>query len=159
MQRYRKCTVTPSAIRYRECTATEGADGTVSELVYRVHIAIWLYNAAGSTYYSREYIPRGVGPSTTLAWPGWKQPDIPVEVDTGRLETRRREAGVLKKLSLAGLAKLSRLRYSWLRSGLASADYPGLRAHNRLVQGWAKLVLIALERYSVALKRLTFNLR
>jgi hypothetical protein len=30
---------------------------------------------------------KGVGPSTTLAWPGWKQPDIPVEVDTGRLET------------------------------------------------------------------------
>jgi hypothetical protein len=27
------------------------------------------------------------------------------------------------------------------------------------IQGWAKLVLIALERYSVALKRLTFNLR
>jgi hypothetical protein len=26
-------------------------------------------------------------------------------------------------------------------------------------QGWAKLVLIALERYSVALKRLTFNFR
>jgi hypothetical protein len=26
-------------------------------------------------------------------------------------------------------------------------------------QGWAKLVLIALERYSVALKRLTSNLR
>ncbi len=26
-------------------------------------------------------------------------------------------------------------------------------------QGWAKLVLIALEHYSVALKRLTFNLR
>jgi hypothetical protein len=23
----------------------------------------------------------------TLAWPGWKQPDIPVEVDTARLET------------------------------------------------------------------------
>jgi hypothetical protein len=32
-------------------------------------------------------VPKGVGPSTTLAWPGWKQPDIPVEVDTGRLET------------------------------------------------------------------------
>jgi hypothetical protein len=30
---------------------------------------------------------KGVGPSTTLAWPGWKQPDIPVEVDTARLET------------------------------------------------------------------------
>jgi hypothetical protein len=26
-------------------------------------------------------------------------------------------------------------------------------------QGWAKLVLIALERYSVVFKRLTFNLR
>jgi hypothetical protein len=55
---------------------------------------------------------KGVGPSTTLAWPGWKQPDIPVEVDTGRLKTGRREARVLKKLSLVGLAKLSRLRYS-----------------------------------------------
>ncbi len=29
----------------------------------------------------------------------------------------------------------------------------------REIQGWAKLVLIALERYSVELKRLTFNLR
>jgi hypothetical protein len=36
------------------------------------------------------------------------------------------KAGVLKKLSLACLAKLSRLRYSWLRFGLASADYCGL---------------------------------
>ncbi len=26
-----------------------------------------------------------VGPGPTLAWPGWKQPDIPVEVDTDRL--------------------------------------------------------------------------
>jgi hypothetical protein len=25
----------------------------------------------------------------TLAWPGWKQSDIAVEVDTGRLETSR----------------------------------------------------------------------
>jgi hypothetical protein len=29
----------------------------------------------------------------------------------------------------------------------------------RCAQGWAKLVLIALERYSVELKRLTFNFR
>ncbi len=43
---------------------------------------------------------QGVGPDTTLAWPGWKQPDIPVEVDTDRLETSCTEAGVLKKLSL-----------------------------------------------------------
>jgi hypothetical protein len=32
-------------------------------------------------------------------WPGWKQPDIPVEVDMAQLETRHRKAGVLKKLS------------------------------------------------------------
>jgi hypothetical protein len=54
---------------------------------------------------------KGVGRGPTLAWPGWKQPDIPVEVDTDRLETRRSEAGVLKKLSLAGIAKLSRLKF------------------------------------------------
>ncbi len=30
---------------------------------------------------------KGVGPGPTLTWPGRKQPDIPVEVDTGRLET------------------------------------------------------------------------
>ncbi len=28
---------------------------------------------------------KGVGPGPTLAWPGWRQPDIPVEVDTDRL--------------------------------------------------------------------------
>ena len=56
VHRYRKCAVTPSAIRYRECTAIERADNTGSALIYRVHIAIWLYNVAGSTYYSREYI-------------------------------------------------------------------------------------------------------
>jgi hypothetical protein len=55
---------------------------------------------------------QGVGPDTTLAWPGWKQPDIPVEVDMDRLETTGTEAGVLKKLSLAGIAKLSWLKYS-----------------------------------------------
>ncbi len=27
-------------------------------------------------------IIKGVGPGPTLAWPGWRQPDIPVEVDT-----------------------------------------------------------------------------
>jgi hypothetical protein len=46
-------------------------------------------------------LPKGVGPSTTLAWPGWKQPDIPVEVDTAQLKTRRREAGVFKEIELS----------------------------------------------------------
>ncbi len=35
---------------------------------------------------------KGVGPGPTLAWPSWEQPDIPVEVDTDRLETSRSEA-------------------------------------------------------------------
>ncbi len=38
------------------------------------------------------------------------------------------DVGVLKKLSLAGL---NRLRYSWLRLGLASAGYRGLGVHDR----------------------------
>ena len=41
---------------------------------------------------------KGVGPSTTLAWPGWKQPDIPVEVDTAPLETSRFKNGFAKCL-------------------------------------------------------------
>jgi hypothetical protein len=54
---------------------------------------------------------KGVGPGPTLALPGWKQPDIPVEVDTDRLENSRLDAEVLKTLSLAGIAQLSRLKY------------------------------------------------
>ncbi len=45
--------------------------------------------------------------------------------------TKSPEAGVLKKLSSAGLAKLSRPRYSWLRFGLASAGYRGLGVYGR----------------------------
>ncbi len=36
--------------------------------------------------YTGGILTKGVGPGPTLAWPGWKQPDIPVEVETGRLE-------------------------------------------------------------------------
>ncbi len=39
------------------------------------------------SYMLKSVFAKGVGPGPTLAWPGWKQPDIPVEVDTGRLET------------------------------------------------------------------------
>ncbi len=47
-------------------------------------------------------------------------------------------ARVLKELSLADLAKLSRLRYSWLRFGLASVGFCGLGVHDRPVYtaGW-----------------------
>jgi hypothetical protein len=48
----------------------------------------------------------------SLAWLEAALLYIPVEVDTGRLETSRTEEGVLKKLSLAGIAKLSQLKYS-----------------------------------------------
>ncbi len=41
------------------------------------------------------------------------------------------QAGVLKKLSLASLGELSRLRHSWLRFGLASAGYRALGVHDR----------------------------
>ncbi len=41
--------------------------------------------------------------------------------------------GSFKELSLASLAKLSWLRHSWLRFGLASAGYRGLGVHNRPV--------------------------
>ncbi len=44
--------------------------------------------------------PKGVGPSTTLAWPGWKQPDITVKVDTARLETGRFKKGFVKRVLL-----------------------------------------------------------
>jgi hypothetical protein len=74
-------------------------------------LRIILFSFSGTQGGAGSPPPKGVGPGPTLAWPGWKQPDIPVEVDTGRLETSRSEAGVLKKLSLAGIAKLSRLKY------------------------------------------------
>ncbi len=48
------------------------------------HIGIGLLKCNLSTVWSK-----GVGPSTTLAWPGWKQPDIAVEVDLARLYTSR----------------------------------------------------------------------
>ncbi len=40
---------------------------------------------------------------------------------------------ILLNLNLASLAKLSRLRYSWLRFGLASASYCGLEVYDRPV--------------------------
>jgi hypothetical protein len=47
---------------------------------------------AGTSFFC--LLTKGVGRGPTLAWPGWKQPDIPVEVDTDRLETSCSEAGV-----------------------------------------------------------------
>ncbi len=44
--------------------------------------------------------------------------------------SEKTEEGVAKKLSLASFAKLSRLRYSQLRFGLASAGYRGLGVHD-----------------------------
>jgi hypothetical protein len=68
---------------------------------------------------------------------GWLKLDFETEVH--RVPLRgfpslaglvRPEAGVSKKLSLAGLAKLSRRKYSRLRFGLASAGYPVLVVHD-----------------------------
>ncbi len=46
-------------------------------------------NILKSMYKYDAVISKGVGPGPTLAWAGWRQPDIPVEVDTDRLETSR----------------------------------------------------------------------
>ncbi len=54
--------------------------------------------------------------------------------ETTRTElSDQNRGGSLKKLSLAGLARLSWLRYSCLRFGLASVGYCGLRVHDRPV--------------------------
>jgi hypothetical protein len=59
------------------------------------------------------------------------------------------EAGVLKKLSLAGLAKLSQLRYSRLRFGLASAGYHGLGVCDRPVYTTGQLTADSTEQYEI----------
>ncbi len=48
---------------------------------FEVWITVQLYSGGDLT--------KGVGAGMTLAWPGWKQSDIAVEVDTGRLKTSR----------------------------------------------------------------------
>ncbi len=53
-----------------------------------------LTNTSSLKITAAQCVPKGIGPDTTLAWPGWKQPDIPVEVDTDGLETSRTEAGI-----------------------------------------------------------------
>jgi hypothetical protein len=99
---------------------TEAMQLPEKEYINRIILAVWISRSLfpfpqgeAFTMLARQRFaaPKGVGPGPTLAWPGWKQPDISVEVDTGRLETSSSEAGVLKKLSLAGIDKLSRLKY------------------------------------------------
>ncbi len=56
-----------------------------------------IFGPASIYPFDSSYVtPKGVEPSTTLAWPGWKQPDIPVEVDTARLTTCRFKNGFAK---------------------------------------------------------------
>ncbi len=56
----------------------------VAELFSKVAL---LFVVTGRDWQPTYAATKGVGPGLTLAWPGWKQPDIPVEVDTGRLQT------------------------------------------------------------------------
>ncbi len=68
---------------------TEGSmqDNTVARLQYRLQEYRVTSPPSIKCYVLRESLSQGgIGPGPTLAWPGWKQPDIPVEVDTGRLE-------------------------------------------------------------------------
>jgi hypothetical protein len=78
----------------------------------RIHRSDLLYNKQGFEQASDIFLRLSVFPSVRRQSP---------------------KVGVLKKLSLAGLAKLIRLRYRWLRFGLASAGYCGLGVHDRPV--------------------------
>jgi hypothetical protein len=60
---------------------------------------------------------KGVGPSTTLAWPGWKQPDIPVEVDTAQIEISRTDT---VRSCRVILYRTLHLGVSFLKGGLSA---------------------------------------
>jgi hypothetical protein len=49
-------------------------------------LGLCTFTVAAPQKYFSAILAKGVGPGPTLAWPGWKQPDISVKVDTGRLE-------------------------------------------------------------------------
>ncbi len=52
-------------------------------------VIVWNFDPVALKLSHYKVPIKGVEPSPTFAWPGWKQPDIPVEVDTARLETSR----------------------------------------------------------------------
>ncbi len=74
--------------RQSSVSCTIRVTATVS-YVNRLKSGFWIacghWSAGGN---ARVHI-KGVGPGMTLAWPGWKQSVIAVEVDTGWLETSR----------------------------------------------------------------------
>jgi hypothetical protein len=53
--------------------------GTLQTVVYSTDCAV--RNCRPVMHDTFSCKTKGVGPSMTLAWPGWKQPNIPVEVD------------------------------------------------------------------------------
>jgi hypothetical protein len=55
-------------------------------VVVQKYMGSMVYGGGGG---DPRHTHKGVGPGMTLAWPGWKQSDIAVEVDTGRPETSR----------------------------------------------------------------------
>ncbi len=71
----------------------EGQGGGEGEWGTKVPISHCLAQGEGQGGGEGEWdtkVPiKRVGPSMTLAWPGWKQSDIAVEVDMGRLEESR----------------------------------------------------------------------
>jgi hypothetical protein len=61
-------------------------EGTI--LVYCCPSTFSLTSLPHLPKFNVQYIQtKGVGPSTTFAWSGWKQPYIAVEVETARLQT------------------------------------------------------------------------
>ncbi len=75
-------TILPSPVKL-QCTL---------QLSGQIHWPCFISTNICTLWYTPPHTPsmtKGVGPGRTLAWPGWKQPDIPVEVDTDRHETSR----------------------------------------------------------------------
>ncbi len=93
-------------------------------------LAVWAFFFSQTVLMGQRECPPCGRQRTRLCVCGFRNTDLEARGGWGRPNIRAK-AGVLKKLSLDGLAKLSQLRYSWLRFGLTSAGYHGLGVNER----------------------------
>jgi hypothetical protein len=75
-----------NSIQFHLCLFVQYFPARLSEYFWSDSVLTGLFGTQSKPCMGSGII-KGVGPSTTLVRPGWKQPDIPVEVDTARLET------------------------------------------------------------------------
>jgi hypothetical protein len=89
--------------------------------------------------YSAAVQKKRVRPGPTLAWPGWKQPDISVKVDTARLE-----AGQFKKCCMECV-----LLYYTIKRVDEVVRYPHLVTQDQFTQVSKKVSDIPEENFTV----------